>query len=623
MPLERTNHDESQRGPTGRSRLRYRLLGWFLLFSLVPLFVTNTVGYWRTKSILRDQAELSLATLAQVQAQHIQAQLERHLLTITAITSGNEFLLAGVLQATGRDAGEMGHVASPAAMKDLLRPKLRELRAFKALFLYTASGRVLAAVGDTTALSTRADWDARYPMLSAEAHTDDGALSPHFHLAAPIRDHHGRVVAFLGGTVDVMHGNEFLEIPAHLADDVESFIVDSLGRPIFVSHRHGSVDFRRPLSSAALRPGAHVVEQYTAGDGTIVLGTVRAIPGYPWRYLAELPIEAAYADLRSLAVVAGVLESLFLAILVVVAWLAARGVVRPLQALQAASHQVARGDLTARVPDDDPGEVGDVGRAFNEMTAALADSEARVQAMHDQEIKRAAQLATVGELASGIAHEIKNPVLSVAHGLDLVQKRIGDRDPWLGSITGEMRRSVVRIQNAIQELLTFARPSTPTFQIVSANGVLQRAVRLVQPAASRAGVHLEVVNDPLQPRLQADEDMVLQALVNLMMNAVEASGAGHVVTVSVRWVADDVVFEVADTGRGIPTTDLETVFRPFYTTRHTGTGLGLPISRGVAEKHGGTLSLTSEVGRGTTAVMRLPLEPTSVTPAPAREAQLV
>lgn len=619
--MTKMQSEEPQSGSPGPSRLKHRLLSWFLLFSLVPLFVTNAVGYWRTKAILRDQAEMSLVTLAQVQAQHVRAQLERHLLSMKAITSGNAFLLAGVLQAQGRSAGQMGQVASRVAMEDLLRPKLHDLRAFKALYVYTSGGQVVAAVGDLSEVNTRAAWDARLPSLAADVRAENGKLSPHFHIAAPILDAAGGVAAYLGGTVDVANGNEFLQIPAHLADDVESFVVDSLGRPIFISHPHDSAKYNEPLLSAALAPGARVVEQYVDRQGTEVLGTVMAIPGFPWRYVAELPIAAAFGELRALAQVALVLESAFLAILVAFAWLVARGLVKPLQLLQQASRRVAQGDLDVRVPDQAPNEIGEVGRAFNEMTAALAESRARVKELHDHEIKRAAQLATVGELASGIAHEIKNPVVSIANGLDLVRRRVG-ADAWLGSITEEMQRSVSRIQDAIQELLTFARPSTPTFASVNPNSVMQRAVRLVQPAASRAGVNIEVVNDPLQPRLEADEEMVLQALVNLLMNAVEASAAGHTVTASVRWIADNVVFEVADTGRGIPSTDLETVFRPFYTTRHTGTGLGLPISRGVAEKHGGTLSLSSAVGRGTNAVLRLPSEPTSTPPA-TREAQFV
>lgn len=606
----------------GRSRLRNRLLGWFLLFSIVPLFVTNAVGYRRTKSILRDQAELSLVTLAQVQAQHVRAQLDRHLLAMTAITSGNEFLLAGVLQARGHDAGQMGRVASRAAMAEFLRPKLAGLRAFKTLYVYTPDGDVVAAVGDLAATHTRIPWrlDAG-PMLTAEVHSNDGSLAPHFHLASPIIRPHGGIAAYLGGTVDMADGNEFLQIPAHLADDVESFLVDSLGLPIFISHPHGKANYHEPLASAALGRNSRPVEEYTDRQGEPVLGTIVQVPGYPWRFVAEVPTAAAYGELRELAQVALALESFFLAILIAFAWLVARGLVRPLQALQRASRRVAHGDLAVRVPDDAPDELGDVGRAFNDMTAALGESQARVKALHDQEIKRAAQLATVGELASGIAHEIKNPVVSVANGLDLVRRRVG-ADPWLASVTDEMRRQLERIQGAIQELLTFARPSTPTFVTASANAVLRRATRLVEPAANRAGVTIDVVDDPTQPRLQVDEEMVLQALVNLLMNAVEASGSGHTVTASARWIADDVVFEIADTGRGIPASDLETVFRPFYTTRHTGTGLGLPISRGVAEKHGGTLTLSSNEGRGTRAVLRLPVEPSAM-PSTHREAQPV
>src|SRR5207245_593858 len=106
-------------------------------------------------------------------------------------------------------------------------------------------------------------------------------------------------------------------------------------------------------------------------------------------------------------------------------------------------------------------EIGELGAAFNEMTAELEDTTARVTELHHREIERASQLATVGELASGIAHEIRNPVVGVSNGLDLVRRRVGD-DPTLRPITDEMARQLARIEQAMQELLTFARPATPT-----------------------------------------------------------------------------------------------------------------------------------------------------------------
>jgi two-component system sensor histidine kinase HydH len=147
-------------------------------------------------------------------------------------------------------------------------------------------------------------------------------------------------------------------------------------------------------------------------------------------------------------------------------------------------------------------------------------------------------------------------------------------------IIDEMGRQLVRIQHALQDLLTFARPSAPTLAPVSANAVVERAIRLVQSAADRAGVALESNLDTRAPRFTADEDMIHQALVNVLMNAVQATPSGGRVTITTRPIADDdsLEIEIADTGRGMSSEEQEQVFRPFFTTRHTGTGLGLPIN---------------------------------------------
>ncbi|HEY4658720.1 MAG TPA: ATP-binding protein, partial [Gemmatimonadaceae bacterium] len=251
-------------------------------------------------------------------------------------------------------------------------------------------------------------------------------------------------------------------------------------------------------------------------------------------------------------------------------------------------------------------EIGELGRAFNEMTTALEDTTSRVRQLHQHEIQRASQLATVGELASGVAHEIKNPVVGVAHGLDLVRRHLGP-DPALTPIMDEMARQLTRIQQTLQELLTFARPATPALAPVSGNDIVQRAIRLLQPTADRAGVRIEMWVDPALPRFDADEEMLYQALVNVFMNALQATPCGGRITVTTRSTTERVEIIIADTGRGIPEEDLELVFKPFFTTRHTGTGLGLSITREVAQRHGGGVTLESTVGVGTTVTLHLPL----------------
>lgn len=586
-------------------RLRRRLLLWFLLFSLVPLLATNAVGYQRTKAILQQIVDRYMSAVTQVQVQHIRDRIDNHLLLLQAIVAGNQFLAAGALRAEGRPAGTMGRVATHAAIQEFLDRKHSEIRTFDAIDLFTPDGRVIASAGNSENLVTSRPANPRVGSLWATLRHGPHGAEPAFDIAVPVVDHDGATVAYVGASVTLGESHEFLEVPEHVAGRVESFIVDQAGRPLFVSHPHEDVNYGTPLATPLLTLPTGAIAEYSDREGVDVIGTSLPIPGYPWRFIAEVPAAEAFGELHKLGLLSVVLETLFVAVLVGVAGYVAWDLVAPLGRLVSATRRVAAGDLDVRVTIPQQNELGELGRAFNEMTAALAGTTARVEELHHREIERASQLATVGELASGVAHEIRNPVVGVSNGLDLVRRRVG-RDPVLEPIIDEMSHQLTRIQGTLQELLAFARPATPTLAPLSGNNLVERTIRLVQPAAARANVHVVVQLDPTLPRFMADEEMLHQALVNVLMNALQATPAGGTVTVTTRRVGASIELEIADTGSGISPEHVEFVFKPFYTTRHTGTGLGLPITRQIIQRHGGSVTLTSRVHVGTTITLRLP-----------------
>ena len=605
-------HDVSGRARRwARARLSRRLLAWFLAFSLVPLVVTNAVGYVRSKAILRRRIERDIAALAEVQALHVRDRADRALLVLQAIVAGNEFLVAGTLKAQGLPAGEMGDVADRDAIEQLLNSKLVESGAFDALYLIGPSQQLIAAVGDSGAIITTVPADDSTRSLTTRIRQIGRAWEPQFRLAVPVvsyREHRARIVGYLGGAMGLSGFRDFLQLPPALAGHLDTYIVDEQGRPLFLSRADSGVNYAAQLQNPLIAMRAGSFAQYTRPDGKTVIGTIVPVPGYPWRFVSELPTSDAFGELRRLGGLSLVLEFVFVFTLVLAAWIVAREIVIPLRQLVGATQRLAGGEARVRVPVNQADEVGELSRAFNDMSGALADATAHMQELHRREIERASQLATVGELAAGVAHEIKNPIVGVTGGLDLVRRRLGD-DTRLAPIIDEMDRQLVRVQQALQDLLTFARPTTPMMAPVSANGAVERAVRLVQPAADRAGIELRTRLDPHAPRITADEEMIHQALVNVLMNAVQATPAGGRVAINTHAMADEdsVEIMVTDTGRGIEPDELEQVFKPFYTTRHTGTGLGLPITREIVTRHGGSISIESAPGVGTTIILRLPL----------------
>jgi signal transduction histidine kinase len=584
-------------------RLRRRLLIWFALFSLVPLLVTNSVGYIQSQRIIERQATNYLQGIASVEARHVRDQIERQQMALELITAGNEFLAAGTVEMSGGSAGQMGRAASREAVRRYLQSKLNELPALEALRLYARDGRVLVTAMRSGA--HRSDIPGAKTAGFFVVPTLTSQEPPRFHLVEPVR-RSGITTGFLGGIISATVLPAFLEIPRHLDGKVHTIVVDEQGRPLFISNPVGPVDYMRP-HPIAIHAGEDVV-QYTDRWGTRLIASSAMVPGTRWTFVTEMPETSVLGPLRALRRTSSVLEGAFIVLLSLVAWLVARTIVRPIRNLVAAARRVAAGDLSARVQVNDTDEIGELGTTFNDMTAALAEASVRVEQLHQEQIERAQQLATVGELASGVAHEIKNPVVGISNGLDLVRRRIGD-EPVIAPIMDEMTRQIARIDSAVKDLLEFARPSSPTLAPVPGGLVVERALRLVQPAAANAGLNVDVRYDCDLPVALLDEELVTQAFVNVLMNAVQATPPGGKISVRTRATAQHIEFTICDTGRGMSPDVLEQIYKPFFTTRHSGTGLGLSITRDTIEHHGGTIHAQTALGRGTTFTIRLPLTP--------------
>lgn len=597
--LGSTPGDNPLAGSLGR-----RLLGWFLVLSLLPLLLSNMVGYLESRGIIEDLVRRQLAALAEAEAQHVRDQLGRTLADLQALAAGNEFLIAGV----GQRGARMSEVATREAVRDYLERKHAELEMFDALLLLRPDGALVAfsGPGDPSIYRTGSLSLPLPTFQGIGTAASDGRAR--FRLTVPVRESDGTVAAYLAGVVGLEGMEHFLEIPEHLMGAIESFILDESGRPLFVSHVHGEMDFGEPVASPLVGEPPGTFARYEDREGVEVIGTSVKLAGHPWTYLAEFPVANALGPLEQLRRISLLVAGIFAVILLVSAWLVAGGIVAPVRRLVSATRRVARGDFEVRVPAAEDDEIAELGRAFNDMTEELARASARVRELHQREIERANQLATVGELASGVAHEIKNPVVGISNGLDLVRRKIGQRED-LEPIMEEMSRQLDRIEGAVRDLLAFARPSEPELAEADPREIAERAARLVEPAADRAGVRLEVRHDGHVGSFQADGELLRRALVNLLMNAIQATGQGGRVTVKTRETADDVIFRVADTGRGIPPDDLDDVFKPFYTTRHSGTGLGLPITREIVERHTGELEVESSLGEGTSFTLRIPRSP--------------
>jgi PAS domain S-box-containing protein len=233
----------------------------------------------------------------------------------------------------------------------------------------------------------------------------------------------------------------------------------------------------------------------------------------------------------------------------------------------------------------------------------------------EAELVRAAQMSLIGELAAGLAHEIKNPLAGIQGAVDILIRRRGPFDPEREALEN-VRHEVARIDGTVRALLDHARPRVLTRAPASLVEAVWRAVLLARDHAEAAGlpVHIALEPGPDECVLPIDGAQVEDAVLNLVLNALEAIDGEGRVDVRVRRESEGdgapalAVVEVEDTGRGISEDDLRRVFNPFYTTRSGGTGLGLPAVRRIARAHGGRVDGVSTPGRGSVFTIRLPVQ---------------
>ena len=221
--------------------------------------------------------------------------------------------------------------------------------------------------------------------------------------------------------------------------------------------------------------------------------------------------------------------------------------------------------------------------------------------------KKNEKFAAIGNLAAGIAHEVRNPLSSIK-GYVTFFGSLFEKGSENRRAADLMAGEVDRVNRVISELLEFARPADLKFKETDMEQLITHSIRIITHEAHASGIEITKQIDPGLPKIMADPDRLMQVLLNLHINAIQAMNGGGELGIQVRRRKDNILIEIHDTGRGISVEDRENLFNPYFTTKQNGTGLGLAIAHKIVENHGGCLEVRSREDIGTNFIISLPVK---------------
>ena len=281
-------------------------------------------------------------------------------------------------------------------------------------------------------------------------------------------------------------------------------------------------------------------------------------------------------------------------------------VYNPLSRLSRSVQAVQEGDLEARCVIEGKDQFFRLGEGFNAMVESINKQRKELKDLHTRQIAQADRLASIGKLASGLAHEIKNPLHGINSALTVVARRV--QDPGLQEVVTEIQSEPTRVTDLLNNMLAYARPSRPSFAPSDLKSIVDKSLVLLHADLEEQGLKVELAAEPDLPSLELDAAKIQQVLLNLLLNAIQVSKEGDTITIAINKVHGELVTRVCDHGPGISDELAAQIFEPFYTTKSDGTGLGLAITRTLVEQHNGSIKLLQNDCPGACFEIRLPIQ---------------
>jgi len=593
--MTKTPADRAAPSPRGGGSLGAGIRGWMLVVGLIPLAALFVSGYLSSRAALVEASDDHLVSVVEARRARIESWF-RERMTDLDVISGSQDCILLVQQAESRE--------SHADVCRYLGSFQTGARDYRILALYDLDWNwVASSTGAHVPMEAGRKERLRKELAAGKGPimgpVRSGTGGATLAVANELRKPDGETVGYVVATLD-LRGSlaPVLENRAGLKHSGRVLLADSTG-VVFLTSGPGAEAGDMRLPAGIVQEASHQSTgnaHLRAGGHSIFAGFTR-VTGPGWLLAAEMNQTEALSLLRALRqafLIAGILT--VVAVILLSSRIAKR-LSTPLAQLAGAARRIKEGRHHERIPEFSGREVGDVGRAFNEMLDALEETQ--------RQQVQASTLAAVGELSSSVVHEIRNRLSSVKMNVQALERRV-DSDETYSELARIAVEQVHRVEAMLSELLNYARPVSPTFEPVRAADLLAATAEVFKAEAAARGMHLVVEDRTGGAVLSLDRNLLEQALSNLIRNALEASPGGGTVTLraaSAPGPDGTVSFEVQDEGPGFDGIPPDDLFRPFFTTKETGTGLGLAHARKITELHGGRIGADRPEAGG--AIFRL------------------
>ena len=603
------------------NNMQVRLMLFFLAFALVPLCATGAFSVRTAEDLILSMVGNEIRHVAADKAVLLERWISERKADIEVVAGSS------ILQS--RD---------PATIMSYLELVRNRYKAYNEISVVSRDGSTLYTSGGAGPPGPTAESWFRAP-LAGSLYMSDIFFNPDrkesfFRIAAPLPDGHGGVDGVVCATVGTYTILSII-LRVSLGETGECYLVNREGT--FLAHKEPGRILTQNIAQSESFKNIFNTDRgertYIDYRGIEVIGASARVEGTDWALVVEQDKDEAFQSARTLRLYVWMAISASISGALITAWLLSRYVVTPIRRLSEAADDLAKGEFDClHVKTSRTDEIGRLYDAFGDMARQLGarqhrlerevfQKEAEIQKTDvklkqtHQAVVRSQKLASLGQLAAGVAHEIRTPLTSLKLFLDSVEGDVTISPEHTEDFQVAMDQ-IRRMEATINRFLDFARPQEPVFRPVEVEELVENALLVVRPRARQQETTVEVRLGRDLPRVTGDGKQLEEVILNLMVNALEAMSHGGALRVSagmdtLRWDGGrrpTVRIEIEDTGPGIPEASTAKIFDPFFTTKATGTGLGLSIAFSTIQRHGGEIRVRSRMGEGTSFSVFIPTE---------------